>query len=904
MSPLVRNLVGSFAAAAVAMGENMNGRYSIANGGRQGIPFNDDYASKGHEFFDMYTPEIATHYGEVFWTDMGSQTLPPEIVERFKGKVIAITGYEHDHVMVSPVGQPGAHPEKDVSVPFNWVYNHHYMFWVTGEHSELKKVHAASGDPMAHGAHTKWIGVDRPSAKLRKDTSIPTSSWFSEGNGGESRKSYHGYPKGYAQLVDSPNSWQYKPMNIDTRNRDCGVRPEDVLNCTTFVPGAEPKQARYGRAAPKDTVYSGLLECPCTERFGGDPIFYPGARTKLITTSYGLRESGTCADAGTDVGNASDCFAAAAAVGINATSFTNKTVSDPDLPPACSVVVQKDGSATVYFNMQGKAACASGDKKVGQATSTVGVTLGLEVDSSGAFERSAKGAYCSNNRVDLIKRFNPKPGVDALARAYDSRNRCEEYCLSDDACWGCSVDCQGGTAYGSGIGGVDCAWNAVSSCGTQMKWEGLAGGDITKKKPDGGLATITVSGPADVWFGIGLNATMMADMPYALIVNASGVIEQRIGTCTDEGKHCPGDQLQRSVTVLSNTVRNNVRTVVMTRALLGLTKEHYSFLPAADTIRCITAVGKSPVFGYHDRHGPAEISLTVVGTPSCVCDLGASGKLCETGGSKCQEFTRGCVKPGPLSAQRNPTCSSMTYAGGLNCCGHRRILLDTAQADESLKREVLRYHVKIRFWYQEYRHDLAGQPSHVDLTRFYYQTEAWAGEYDVPPAFRLPDTPAIVGYPDWPVGKPTPGTTCTGTCPDGPDCDCVHTIALAWNVSNIRILYAGGHCHAPSCVSLSLYINDTATGNLTLLCDQIPVHGKGHFPADKFDEKGYIHIPPCLWSDDPSEGLDRSVWLPKDTQLVSIARKRNTHVGHFGEMASWQMRGVNFPAPSQPTTFV
>jgi len=212
-----------------------------------------------------------------------------------------------------------------------------------------------------------------------------------------------------------------------------------------------------------------------------------------------------------------------------------------------------------------------------------------------------------------------------------------------------------------------------------------------------------------------------------------------------------------------------------------------------------------------------------------------------------------------------------------------------------MKRELLRYHVKIRFWFQEYTVDAGGKASHVDLQRFYYQTEAWSTEYDIPPAYRLPSEPAIPGYPDWPVGEPTPGTTCAGQCPDGPDCACNHTIVLAWKVPGIRIIYAGGHCHAPSCVSLSLYINDTKTGEMSLLCDQTPIPGKGNISVDRFDEKGYIHIPPCLWSDDPAEGLERSIWLPKDTELVSITKKRNTHVGHFGEMASWQMRGVTYP---------
>ena len=83
------------------------------------------YIQQGHEYFDVYAPEIATHYGEVFWTSQGNQPLPKEIVERFKDKVIAITGYEQDQVMVVPTGTPGLNPKQDVSVPINWAYNHH-----------------------------------------------------------------------------------------------------------------------------------------------------------------------------------------------------------------------------------------------------------------------------------------------------------------------------------------------------------------------------------------------------------------------------------------------------------------------------------------------------------------------------------------------------------------------------------------------------------------------------------------------------------------------------------------------------------------------------------------------------------------------------------------------------------
>ena len=89
-----------------------------------------------------------------------------------------------------------------------------------------------------------------------------------QGNGGESRKSFHGYPNGFAQLIDSPETWHITPMQIDSRNRDCGVTPADIHNCSKFTPGPEPKSARYGYGIPKEgTNYSGVIECPCTDNW-------------------------------------------------------------------------------------------------------------------------------------------------------------------------------------------------------------------------------------------------------------------------------------------------------------------------------------------------------------------------------------------------------------------------------------------------------------------------------------------------------------------------------------------------------------------------------------------------------------------------------------------------------------
>lgn len=893
--------------AVAGNAENMNGRYMVASGDRFDVPFNDDYASKGHEYFDVWAPEMATHYGEVFWTNQGNQPLPQEIVERFKGKVMAITGYEQDQVMVTPTGKPGLNPEKDVSVPINWAYNHHYMAWMTGEHSEMKMVDADINDVSAHGSPMKMVAIEQDTAAFRADTRIPTSQMFSEGNGGESRKSFHGYPDGFAQLIESPDKWHITPMQIDTRNRDCGVTPESVNNCTPsnfgFIPGIEPKQARYGRKAEKGTNYSGVLECPCNSRYGGDPWFYPDAQTKLLEHNYMAVSNGNCGP-GKIVHTEKTCFEVAPTIGIHAKHFLNKTVADPKLPPACSVVAEKDGTATVYFNTAGNGTCKSSTKKSGEVTTEVGVTFGLALQglpASSTFLHLGKGKYCQNNHIGLIKAFAPK--TSSVADETAAMKACEQYCSTDEKCWGCSVDCVPARSANAATGGCGTGkqgnWNAITSCGQFMHWQGLLDGDVSEKRM-GGNATITLSGPSDVWFGIGINASNMADSPYTFVCNSSGVIEQKIGTCGSEAEHCAGDLLKSSVTVVSNTVKNRVRTIVLTRPFQGITDKHYSFdLVTDSSINVITAVGNSQVFAYHKAHAAGTVAVVALGDSTCVCDLGSTGKLCETNGTKCGSFTKNCVGPpaGSLKEQDNPTCSSRTYAGGLRCCGHKRIMLD---ADQEIRPELLRYHMKWRFWFQEYKPAnktmtkdgsalVTSKPSHYNLPRIYYQTEANAGEYDIQPAFRKPGE-QIVGYPGWPLNTPTPGTTCTGTCPDGPDCECVHTIHYKWTVSNIRLIYAGGHCHAPACKSIELYRNDTGE----LLCRQLPYYGKGNVTHDKYDESGYLSLPPCLWGDE--KGLDAPVWLPKNTPLLSIKKNFNTHRGHYGEMASWQMRGVNFPA--------
>ena len=42
--------------------------------------------------------------------------------------------------------------------------------------------------------------------------------------------------------VESP----HPDVQVDTRNRECGVTRADITNCTSFTPSLEPRQARSG----------------------------------------------------------------------------------------------------------------------------------------------------------------------------------------------------------------------------------------------------------------------------------------------------------------------------------------------------------------------------------------------------------------------------------------------------------------------------------------------------------------------------------------------------------------------------------------------------------------------------------------------------------------------------------
>ena len=88
----------------------------------------------------------------------------------------------------------------------------------------------------------------------------PLFQVFKENPGGEFRKSYHGYPSGYAQLIHSPSQWVVEPMQIDTHNRDFSIA-DPVGYEASFL----PQMVRNNMTNLRSGL-SPLIECPCSDR--------------------------------------------------------------------------------------------------------------------------------------------------------------------------------------------------------------------------------------------------------------------------------------------------------------------------------------------------------------------------------------------------------------------------------------------------------------------------------------------------------------------------------------------------------------------------------------------------------------------------------------------------------------
>lgn len=220
-----------------------------------------DYPRKP-SYFDVYSPTIKTLYSQVFWKSLPPVDIPDDIVKRFDGKGMAVVGFEVDQVRRTDHG--------DVSVPITVAYNHHFETTMIGKAARFQQQELQGpNDPRAHGSHghgapLNWRPGDAQWTVQEPEPvagAIPNRQDFRGANGGEFRKSFHGYPPGFAQVVASPTQFQITPMQIDTWNRE----KMNISHPTRFVPGPVPRTSLAPTTGP-DALYSGLLECPVTTR--------------------------------------------------------------------------------------------------------------------------------------------------------------------------------------------------------------------------------------------------------------------------------------------------------------------------------------------------------------------------------------------------------------------------------------------------------------------------------------------------------------------------------------------------------------------------------------------------------------------------------------------------------------
>jgi hypothetical protein len=618
-------------------------------------------------------------YSEVFWTELPAVPLPGGLIERFAGKGMAIVGYEVDQV------RKGAGPNgEDVGVSINMAYNHHHDANIVGAGSSMERVRYDPLDvtvsPMARADPNYMVVAVEHTPSLN---GLPTSAHLAAGNGGEYRKSYHGFASPVAYVIESPRTVHVLPMQIDTWNRD----KMNISGGSKFVPGPHPKHS----LAPTDNnaLYSGLLECPLTDRV---QKMIPGGMS--FNSTYALLIA--------DVANVPQCGGVkpkpspkTPGIPLNPAHAGGSVGSLlPPMPPAPAPPMTQCAHVI-----------ATTEECFNAARNQPGLKPNAKVTTStGSSEDVASGCTLS---VDPIS---------GSAKAFFNTN------VNSTACCGAGVE----TLLGSSTSSLVHLALAVHG--------GSKSVEITMSAPSNGG-----------WFGVGFFAQAMVETPYAIIVDGNGTVTER-----KLANHGAGALLKTSLKLVSSSVANGRRTVVMTRPSAGETKDHASFEMNTLSVPFINAVGTSNELAYHSKKTAATLALWPMeagkSSPAsaCVCEQpaapfgSAEGNLKYLPTGEEYGFVNYC-DPMPRESvlfNRNPTCDVRKYVGGLQVCKHMFSLLDSDQ-EQPWPNQPLVYYQKYRFYFQEYNPNFHV----VSVPRQGWGIAAAGGhaEYDVPQC--APGTP-------------------------------------------------------------------------------------------------------------------------------------------------------------------
>ena len=139
------------------------------------------------ESFDVYGPWEETPYSWVAWHSQPVD-LPAEIVSRFHGKTMAVTGYEVDIVRQAANGS-------EMHVPCYELYNHHYSGWMYSS-TMVRSPDDDTAEPLRTARRCRGGGARVDASSPARVDGVPTVQVFSEGS--EHRRSFKG-TRGYAQ---------------------------------------------------------------------------------------------------------------------------------------------------------------------------------------------------------------------------------------------------------------------------------------------------------------------------------------------------------------------------------------------------------------------------------------------------------------------------------------------------------------------------------------------------------------------------------------------------------------------------------------------------------------------------------------------------------------------------------
>jgi hypothetical protein len=171
---------------------NMNGEYvfSATPGGTPGLfPTNFKDYPGGVEYFDWVSKPMTTRYSQVWWKPLTPTPLPKEMVDKYANSSVAIVGWEIDQIFYDADGQ-------EHSLPINANYNHHYVAQLVGGSTTFKKIKLSGEDdphlPELRKHSHGMVNMEQEHYIAELGTN-GSSRFVSSGNGGEYRKTFHGF---------------------------------------------------------------------------------------------------------------------------------------------------------------------------------------------------------------------------------------------------------------------------------------------------------------------------------------------------------------------------------------------------------------------------------------------------------------------------------------------------------------------------------------------------------------------------------------------------------------------------------------------------------------------------------------------------------------------------------------